>query len=107
MTVLRDVLANIRDQNDRAWLYLPAAGPWSYDSPAAVLESEEVPPELEDEPDAGIPQYAKDQGLKQVLPITVVQDVVSNVLAQRPAATPDDLFRAFIHYFEHDAFLRF
>lgn len=46
---------------------------------AAVLESDEIPEEEEDLPEAGVPEFAKANDLKQVLPITVVQDIVANL----------------------------
>jgi hypothetical protein len=107
VTKLADVLTNPQAQDARAWLYLPANTAWSLDSPAAVLESEEVPPELEDEPDAGVPKFAKDNGLAQILPITAVQDVVSNAHQQRSGLSLSELLHALKFYYEHDAFIEF
>jgi hypothetical protein len=107
VTKLADLLANPQAQDARAWLYLPANAAWSLDSPAAVLESEEVPPELEDEPDAGVPQFARDNGFAQILPITALQDVVSNAHQQRSGLSLSELLRALKFYYEHDAFIEF
>jgi hypothetical protein len=103
---LRDVLGAIDGHSTRAWLYLPSETPWTLESAAEVLESEEVPPELEDEPDAGMPELAKQLGLIQVLPVSVVQDIVSNARDQRPNVPAWTLLDALLHYYEHDAFLR-
>jgi hypothetical protein len=103
---LRDVIGDIDTQNSRAWLYLPAEKPWTLESEAQVLESDEVPPEMEDEPDAGVPELAKQLGLIQVLPITVVQDIVANANAQHPGADGAMLLSALIYYYNHDAFMR-
>jgi hypothetical protein len=62
-----------------------------------------VPPELEDEPDAEVPQFAKDNKLMQVVPVATLQDIVSNARAQKPSATLEELFEAFKFYFERDA----
>lgn len=103
---LKTVLLSIKDEPPRAWLYLPKDRNWSIDSLCAVLESEEVPPELEDDPEAGVPQFAKQNELLQALPVTVVQDVVMNAKAQKPDASPEDFFRAMLFYYRHDAFIK-
>jgi len=107
MKTLKEILLSITDSSIRAWVYLPADKNWNLDSACAVLESEEVPPELEDEPDAGVPEFAKRNGLIQALPVSTVQDVVSNARTQKPDATVGDLFKAFKFYFQHDAFYKF
>ena len=106
MLDFKEVLLNIGDKSARAWVYLPTDRNWSLSSKCAILESDEVPPELEDEPDAGVPEFAKKNRLTQALPVTVLQDVVRNACAQKPDATPQDLFQAFEHYYKHDAFIK-
>ncbi len=106
MRTCRDVLMNIEREDPKAWLYLPSTRDWSLESMAMVLRSEEVAPEEEDEPDAGVPGEAKELGLMQVLPVTVVQDVVSNAMNQQPDAPDERLFEALLYYFRHDAFLK-
>jgi hypothetical protein len=54
------------------------------------------PPEDEDLPDAGVPEFAKQNGLTRAIDVPTLQDVVSNALSQRPSAMPEDLLRAFI-----------
>ncbi len=103
----KDVLASIADQSDRAWVYLPWDGNWGLDSRCTVLESEEVAPDDEDDPEAGIPEMARRNGLRQTIPVVTLQDVVSNALAQKPEATLEELFRAFIFYYARDAFIDF
>jgi hypothetical protein len=105
ITTLKEVLLSIEQKPSTAWVYLPQDKEWNLESRSAVLQSEEVPPELEDEPDAGIPEIAKANGLMQALPVTVVQDIVRNIRAQKPDATIVDLFRAFEFYYQHDAFI--
>ncbi|WP_461617494.1 DUF7716 domain-containing protein [Bradyrhizobium sp. 23AC] len=101
----RTVIATIMNRSARAWVYLPSGRTWSLDSESATLESDEVPPELEDEPDAGIPQFAKRHDLMQVMPVTTLQDIVSNARRQKPDATLDELFAAFVFCYENDAFM--
>lgn len=101
----REVLATTMERSVREWVYLPRNMEWSLDSKSATLESEEVPPELEDEPDAGLPQFAKRHDLVQAVPVGTLQDIVSNALQQNPDASLDELFDAFVFYYNNDAFI--
>ena len=103
---LKDVLLGISEMPSKSWVYLPADKKWNLDSRCAVLESEEVPPDLEDEPDAGVPEFAKLNALIQVLPVTVMQDILANVRLQKNSASVDELFQAFLFYYKHDAFIK-
>lgn len=107
MENLKQVLLHIADKSNLAWVYLPRDKNWNLDSACAVLASEEVPPELEDEPDAGVPAFATANGLIQVLPVGSMQEIVENAKGQNPNASIDDLFNAFIFYFRNDAFIVF
>ena len=107
MTTLRQILQEMDQKPSTAWLYLPVSQEWDLDSQCAILESEEVPPDLEDDPEAGIPVFAKKNGLKQVLPVATVQDIVSNARAQRPRLDIGDLLTAFLFYYKNDAFIAF
>ncbi len=102
---LGDVLGEVDEQEPRGWLYLPRNAAWSLESPAAVFVSEEVLPESEDDADAGVPEAARQAGLMQVLPISVVQDVVTNLRAQIPSADKTMLLKALLHYYDFDAFI--
>jgi hypothetical protein len=104
-TPLREILRRIDRENEKAWLYLSAEEKWKLSSPALVLESEEVPPEMEDDPEAGVPEIARRLKMMQALPVTVVQDIVRNATSQKADASDDDLVRAFLHYYDHDAFI--
>ena len=102
----REALLGIADMSAKSWVYLPSNKDWTLSSICAILESDEVPPDLEDAPDAGVPEFAKQRRLIQALPVTVLQDVVRNARAQKPDATIEDLFRAFQYYHKHDAFIK-
>jgi hypothetical protein len=104
---LSEVLATIDDRPQNAWVYLAKDEEWGLASKSAVMESEEVPAGLEDEPDAGVPEFAKQNNLIQVLPVSVLQDVVANARAQRNRVAANDLLRAFLFYYRHDAFIVF
>ncbi len=100
-----DLLRTAPTLSTRAWLYLPKEGNWGPEASACALESEEVSPEQELDPNAGIPAMARERGLVQVMPVTVLQDIVGNVLIQKPTATSEDLLDAFHYYYQHDAFM--
>jgi len=102
---LRKGLLDSADMSTTAWVYLPADKNWNLNSKCAILEREEVPPESEDDTNAGLPGFANRTNLVQALPVTVVQDVVTNVRAQKPNATLEDLLRAFHYHYNHDVFL--
>jgi hypothetical protein len=101
----QDILMSIWERSELEWVFLPNKGKWNLASEAAVLAMEEVPPEMEDEPDAGIPQFAINNGLREALQVAVLQDIVSNFLDQKPNASPDELFEAFKYYYDNDAFI--
>ena len=101
---LEEVLTGSGHFSDRAWVYLPRTGEWDLGTSAAVLESEEVPEEDEDLPDAGVPEFAKANDLKQVLPITAVQYIVANLQNFNPSPTAVEILSAFTFYYNTDAF---
>ena len=103
--LLSELLNNVETEDERAWLYLPSDEEWGPESRALVLESIEVPPEDEDDPEAGISPIAKELCMEQVLPIGVVQDVIANLKGQRSAPNSNEMFNALVHYHEHDAFI--
>jgi hypothetical protein len=105
MTSLREVFAQLAKLDEMAWLYLSSVEPWRLDSKALVSRSEEVPPELEDDPEAGLPELARQHGLMQVLPISTVQEIVENARQQRPDVGEVALLKALSYYYDHDAFL--
>ncbi len=105
--VLRNVLSAIEKLPSKGWLYLPVERNWNLNSTCIIIESDEVPPELEDEPDAGVPEFAKQNGLKETLPISTVKDIVWNARAQKANVTLEELLRAFQYYYKHDAFIAF
>lgn len=101
----QEVLETLSSRSSREWVYLPLEGQWDLTSASATLESEEVPPEMEDDPDAGVPQFAIDHRLKQAVPVTTLQDIVANALDQKPDAKLEELLAAFLYFYKHDAFM--
>ena len=105
--IVGEVFANSEEECTNSWLYLPMEKPWSLDSKCLVLESEEVPPEEEDKPNAGIPQIAISMGMIQIMPITTVQDIIINAKEQSKTLSEKDFFEAFLYYYDNDAFMAF
>jgi hypothetical protein len=103
---LRDVLLSV-EALPAGWLYLPKGEKWNLDTPAFILQDEEVSPEEEDEPLAGYPRIAKDNNLRRVLFGQDVRGIVENAKQQKPNVTLDELLTAFHYYFERDAFMKF
>lgn len=101
------LLSEIESQDGRSWVYLPADEKWTPTSRSLALQSLEVAPEEEDDPEAGIPPTAKKHVLMQTLPVATVQDIVRHAKAQKPTATQAELFNAFLHYYDHDSFVEF
>ena len=105
---LGDILDTIMDRSPNDWVYLSKdGGDWTLDTKAATLENEDYPPELENEPDAGVPEFARDNGLAPALTVPLLQDIVVNARLQRPEATLDDLLSAFRYYYDWDGFIQF
>jgi hypothetical protein len=82
-------------------LYLPSQEAWTIQTKGAVLNPDEC------EHDQDVPDFAAAQGLQYTLGLHQIQEVVQNARQQKPDVTVDDLFRAFLHYYDHDAFIRF
>jgi len=101
----REVLLEPEPHDDKAWLYLPAEEKWRIDSTCAVLRGEEVPPELEDDPEADVPAFARQHGLMPALPVSTVKEIVENARLQRKDVDLQTLFTAFLHYYDNDAFV--
>jgi hypothetical protein len=101
MKRLGAVLNEINALNWQHALYLPFGVVWDEMTSCAVLdpnESEEL---------AGVPPFAKENGIDYALGISAIQDIVANVREQRPAVETNDLTKAFLFYFRHDAFIIF
>ena len=104
LETLREILLSIERRSLREWLYLPRGEAWDLDSLGATLESPEVPPHLEDDPEAGIPDFAKAHDLVMALDVGTVQDVKANLGSQVSRFTTDQLLAAFLFYHGNDAF---
>ena len=98
---LGEVLREAETLDRRHALYLPFDDVWDVGTLCAVLD-----PESGQGPD-DVPAYAKENGLKYAVTISTLQDIVINARLQRPDANADDLTKAFLFYYDHDAFIVF
>ena len=89
---LKDVLADPDAFEWSLWLYLPREDPWSPESEAMVLDTDDLAPDEDDPPEA------IEAGMKSALGIQTVQDLVVGV-----PNTPQDRFAAFAYYHVMDA----
>ncbi|TDQ37164.1 DUF7716 domain-containing protein [Aureibacillus halotolerans] len=95
---LREVLVNVEKFSWEDSLFLPPTETWSLDTNCAILNTDDLDDEEE-------PRFAIDNNLKDALTIQDVQGVVMNIREQHPECTDDDLLKALLHYYQHDAFI--
>jgi len=72
------------------------------DSKCAVLD----PDDVEDDADED-PKYAKENNLKYALTMQDTQSIAENAKEQKSDCTVEDLFKAFLYYYNNDAFIDF
>ncbi|KUI96673.1 MULTISPECIES: DUF7716 domain-containing protein [Vibrio] len=100
---LRDVLSNSENIDWRLALYLPKdVSSWSLDTLVIIEDPDDVDSDDEDED----PIAVKDAGYRYVLGIQTIQSIVNNLKMQKNNIRDGDLFKAFIYYFENDAFIK-
>ena len=105
MYMLSDAIREYKSHPNNTWLYLPSNNQWIHSSMAAVMEMKEVPPEMEDDDIAGRPQYAIDNNLIEVIESQTLKSIIDNLIVQNPSASEEDMFNAFIFFYENDAFI--
>jgi len=96
--------AVLKDPEQFLWrhaLYLPAEERWTLQSKAAVLDPNEC------EPNEGVPEFARKNDLQYALSMQDIRGIVKNAHQQKSDASVEDLFTAFLHYYDHDAFVEF
>jgi hypothetical protein len=95
----------LENANELPWeyaLYLsPKEKPWHLNSRGAVLNLDNCEEDEED------PIFARQNGLIYTLNISNIQDVVDNAKQQKPDIDIDGLLKAFLYYYNHDAFIEF
>ena len=98
-TTLGEVLQHAEGLPWRHALYLKQEDQWSVQTPAMVLDADEV------EEDTEQSKAVSASGFRYVLNIQEVQGIVANAISQRPSPTSSDLLAAFFFYVRNDAFI--
>ncbi|GKW22344.1 hypothetical protein ACI51Z_16310 [Pectobacterium carotovorum] len=100
---LREILRGAESIDWRLALYLPKdVSSWSLDSLVMVEDPDDVD---SDDPDED-PEVVKDAGYRYVMGIQSIQGIVNNANLQNNNVLDEDFFKAFIYYFENDAFIK-
>lgn len=101
LTTLSDVLTHAQELPWNEALFLPTHKDWSLQSPCAVCD-----PDASEGGDE-LPSIAVMNDLRYALSMSGVQDIVANAKEQKPGCTPEDLLKALLFYYQHDAFISF
>jgi hypothetical protein len=80
---------------------MPFDKKWKLDTQCAVLDPNDC------EGDAEVPEFAAQNGLSYVLSVQQIQDIQANATAQRQGLTDQELFEAFLYYYDNDAYIKF
>lgn len=101
MMTLKDVFKAAQGLPSRGALYLPreSSSSWTLDTPAAVLDFPAGGNDVNNLP------FARKHGLRYVLHLSDVQDILANARQQRPNVDDGTILKAFLYYIEHDAFI--
>ncbi|MDM5234110.1 DUF7716 domain-containing protein [Lysinibacillus pakistanensis] len=101
---ISDVLSHPK-RNPETWFYLPPnLKEWNLNTRGIFsLDSFDFPPNSDD----FLPEQAKKNGWIETLDGAGIEDVIDNVNNQFENPSLDQLFQAFLYYFENDAFLVF
>ncbi|MBN3767638.1 hypothetical protein [Burkholderia sp. Ac-20365] len=97
---IRQIFLN--PQQHSGWLYLPDP-PWDMNTQGVFADDDK-----DADPDADPrPEIAKTNDWQEVLDVASIEDIVSNAQAQIENPRIEQLFEAFVYYFENDAFIAF
>ncbi|MCC8423197.1 DUF7716 domain-containing protein [Photorhabdus thracensis] len=101
---ISDVLST-PENNSSEWFCLPPdQNSWTLETEGVFsLSSADFPPDSDDY----LPKQVKENGWIEVLDGGTIEEVVANTKAQLDNPSLNDLLKAFIFYFENDAFMEF
>lgn len=102
MVSLSEVLEHIEELDWQLALFLNPDEEWTLLTPCAVLDPDDVEDDEDEEP-----LYAQENGLTYALDVNRVKGIVRNAREQKSDCTAADLLRAFLFYYDHDAYLDF
>jgi hypothetical protein len=80
-------------------LFMPMDEEWAEETSSVIEDVDSI-----NDPDSGVIEL-EGQNFEYALEMSVVQSIVRNALAQRSAADDRTLLLAFLHYYDHDAFI--
>lgn len=100
LTTLGLVLQSPHDYSWKLSVYASFDKKWSPDTECLLFDADESA-------DDGDPEPVKDLGFERILSVQDFQMIHDNAKQQRVDASLDDLFCAFTHYYDNDAFLDF
>ena len=99
LLTLKQILSNPETFSWDFALYMNGSPNWSEDAVCAVLD-----PDDSEDPGKIPPMFAKEHGLRYILDMASVQDIVSNAGQQIVNPSMQTLVKAFNYYVEFDAF---
>lgn len=99
---LREVLANIDEFEWRDALFMVIGEEWGLESKCTVLDPDDVEDGEDEEP-----RFAIDNNLKYALNMQEVRGILKNAYEQNSNCTEEDLLKAFLYYYDNDAFILF
>lgn len=87
------------------WFCLPSdKNSWTLDIKGIfTLDAKDFPPDSDD----FLPKQVKEDGWVEVLDGGTLEEIIANAKEQLGTLSVDDLFKAFIFYYENDAFITF
>jgi hypothetical protein len=97
--MLSEILTTIEQIDIECELYMPEDVEWDLNTLCWVAKYDECEDSEED------PPYVQEHNLVYVFQIETVFSIVSNAKQQNCEVTLQSLYDAFIHYYDHDAFI--
>ncbi|MRN57384.1 DUF7716 domain-containing protein [Paenibacillus monticola] len=97
---LRNILNNIEQFEWSNALFLPEDETWDLDTKGAVIDPDDVEDDSEE-----VPKFARENNLQYALDIQTIKGIIKNAFLQKVECTDDDLFEAFLYYYDNDAFI--
>lgn len=99
---IKDVLINCEKFEWSDALFLPEAEVWSLETQGIIWDPDDVEDDEEE-----YPEVAKENKLFCSISIQTIQGIVDNAKQQVKACSIEQLFDAFLFYWDHDAFITF
>lgn len=102
ITTIKDALINAPNLLWSDSLFLPDTLTWELETKVVICDPDDVESE-----DDEIPQIAKEMGLPLSIGIQDIQQVMDNARQQVEDCSIEQLFEAFLYYYDNDAFIEF